>query len=297
MKSKKTRILIPVLFLVGAILACTSSDSLETSITSTVEETEIEPIKTEVIHTATPKFTPTPSPQAFATITAQMCNLRSGPGVEFSAIEEGENGEVLPVYGKNADGSWLWVDWTRSLWISFSVVELDVDISEVPLVDDGLILSSKIAVETVEVESVTPTPKFTATPNSAGLSEWMNDDGRILGVSDIYWSNYIGYYRPETGNIFVSLYIIAKNNTDSDESFFASDINLVDGNGEVHGRMIIPEKEPSFSSCTLIPGGTCEGWWTAEILDKPEVKENLSIRWDPCWFFCDTIELPINQDN
>jgi hypothetical protein len=117
----------------------------------------------------------------------------------------------------------------------------------------------------------------------------------LVGVREIAWSNYLGYYRPEKGKIYVSLYVIAINNSDSETTFFSDDFALVDGGGEVSGEVIFGEQEPSFSTCTVKPGGVCEGWWTTMIWDRPEVKKNLVFRWDTGWF-SPTFETEIRQE-
>lgn len=118
----------------------------------------------------------------------------------------------------------------------------------------------------------------------------------MVGVRDIAFNKYLGYYRAEQGKIYVSLYIVAINGSDRETSFFDDDFALVDGGGEVTGGVIFGRKEPEFSSCTIKPGGVCEGWWTTMIWDRPEVKDKLTFRWDPCLLFCSAMETPINQN-
>ena len=105
----------------------------------------------------------------------------------------------------------------------------------------------------------------------------------------------MSYWRPEKGKIFLSIYIVAIKNSEEEVTFFPWDIGIVDGGGEVHGRVIFGDKEPEFNSCTIRPGGTCEGWWTTQIWDRPDVKENLIFQWEPGWF-SDILEAPIIQD-
>lgn len=148
--------------------------------------------------------------------------------------------------------------------------------------------------------TVTPTftPTATPIPETAGLSDWAIHDGQHLGIMDISWDNYLSYFRPDEGKIYVSLYIVAINLSDSEGTFFESNLSLVDGGGQVTGGVIFGEKEPAFSTCTVLPGGKCEGWWTTMIWDRPEVRQTLILRWDPCLIFCevDFYELPIQQE-
>ncbi|MBN1139308.1 MAG: hypothetical protein JXM73_22215 [Anaerolineae bacterium] len=156
-------------------------------------------------------------------------------------------------------------------------------------------------VQIIAVSPPTPTstltraPTPTPFPRTAGVTRWLTYEGTMVGVREISWSYRIGYYRPESGKVFVSLYILAVNNSDSEQRYFSDDFGLVDGGGEIHGELFLPEKEPSFDFCTIKPGGMCEGWWTTSIWDREEVKQDLLFRWDP-GFFASIQETPINQD-
>jgi hypothetical protein len=140
-----------------------------------------------------------------------------------------------------------------------------------------------------------PTKTFTPVPPAAGLTDWIVYQGKKVGVRDLSWNKYLSYYRPDQGKIYVSLYIVAINESDSETTFFENDFELVDGGGEITGGVIFGRKEPEFNTCTVKPGGTCEGWWTTMIWDRPEVKADLTFRWDPCLIFCDAMEIPIQQ--
>ncbi len=146
-------------------------------------------------------------------------------------------------------------------------------------------------------KTLTPTTTPTPIPSTAGLTDWAIYDGQYLGVTDISWDKYIGYYKADDGKIFISLYVVAINLSDQELSFFEFDLSLVDGGGQITSGLILPQKDPSFESCTLLPGGKCEGWWTAMVWDRPDVRENLTLRWEPCLLFCDVdyYELPISQ--
>jgi len=141
----------------------------------------------------------------------------------------------------------------------------------------------------------TPTKSPTPTPLPAGLSDWLIYDGIKVGVKDIAFNKYLGYYSAEQGKIYVSIYLVAYNISASEESIFDSDIALVDGRGEITSGVLFGRKSPEFTSCTLKPGGSCEGWWTTMIWDSPETKENLIFRWSPCWFSCGPFETQIFQ--
>lgn len=148
------------------------------------------------------------------------------------------------------------------------------------------------------IPSKTPTVTSTPTtiPDNAGVTDWLVYEGKRIGVREIIFNNYLGYYRPDSGKIFVSLYIIAINESTSETSFFGNDLHLVDGGGEITHGVLLADKSPDFSTCTLKPGGSCEGWWTTMIWNRPEVRDNLFFRWDPCLLFCSAMETPIYQN-
>lgn len=171
----------------------------------------------------------------------------------------------------------------------------------------AMIITATSTIDLSATATFTPTITFTPTktqtatisptpiPSTAGASDWISYDDKLIGVRKIVFSNYLGYFVPETGKIFVSIYVVAINNTDSEYTFSKSDLKLVDGGGQITSGVIFAEKEPSFSGCTMKPGGTCEGWWTTMIWDRPDVKNSLIFRWDPCLLFCSPMEIPINQ--
>lgn len=301
---KKVRLLLVILTLIGAILACESSEQVSTvdddapTITTTIEiiePTSDIPIDTPTPQfTSTPQYTPTPASQGHATIIVNSCNLRSGPGTNYSIVGAGEKGDVMPIFGKNEDGTWLWIDWTKPIWIASSLVELDVDISEISYIDyESLVFAEEEVIVTIEITE-TLLPTFTPTPDSAGVSGWMNHRDRYVGAKDIAFDTHLGYYRPEQGKIFVSIYIIAKNNSTSTVTFTRGSFGLIDGQGRLLGRAISATKGPSFSTCTVRPGGVCEGWWTSIVINQPASRNELRLYWDPC-FLCSRLEVPIEQ--
>jgi len=131
----------------------------------------------------------------------------------------------------------------------------------------------------------TDTPEPTPTPNWAGVTEWLFSDGLRVGVTQMEWGNSIGgIWRPDEEKLFLSLYIVAVNESTIERSFSASDFGIVDGSGQV-GGLLIASKEPEFKSvCTVIPGGVCEGWWTTQMFDREETRANLVFRWNPGLF-------------
>lgn len=137
------------------------------------------------------------------------------------------------------------------------------------------------AVTEAPAATATATENFTATPAWAGASEWMVYGDREVGVIEARWDADLGFFRAENGKILISIYIVARNHSDSEISFNPLDFSLIDGGGEVSGKVYGPELEPVFSPCRIQPGGACEGWWTTQIFDRAEVRADLTLRWNP----------------
>jgi hypothetical protein len=151
-----------------------------------------------------------------------------------------------------------------------------------------------VYVQIISVPPPTATPIPTSTPNTAGATAWLTYKGQQVGIREIAWGYRLDYYRPEEGQIFLSVYIIGVNIGTSEETFNPLDFELVDGGGEVHSYLMFAEKEPSFHLCTVKAGGVCEGWWTTSIWDRDAVKADLTFRWVPS-FWDSPIETPIIQ--
>ncbi|MGC9332488.1 MAG: SH3 domain-containing protein, partial [Bacteroidales bacterium] len=121
------------------ILACESSEtaSLGENEELSISETENieEPTPTIQADTPTPKFTSTPSPIDNAVVTANLCNLRAGPGVNYSVVGSVEKDDVVPIFGRNENSDWLLIDYGQSIWIAASLVKLNKDMSAIDIVD------------------------------------------------------------------------------------------------------------------------------------------------------------------
>jgi hypothetical protein len=133
----------------------------------------------------------------------------------------------------------------------------------------------------------------TAIPETAGVTDWLRYENTIVGVRKIAWDSYLGYFRPEKDKIFLSIYIVAINLSEGEETFNPFDFALIDGGGEVNGQLLV-SKEPEFSLCTVRTNGVCEGWWSTAIWNRPEVQQNLIFRWSPS-FWDPSMETPISQ--
>lgn len=138
-----------------------------------------------------------------------------------------------------------------------------------------------------------PTKAPSATPESAGASAWLEHDGRVIGVKDVAWDKSTGIYRAETGKILMSVYLIGINQGDGEANFNPFEFEVVDGTGQINTKNWIGEKEPTFSSCSVVAHGTCQGWWTSQVIDTPEVRTKLTLRWS-IGIFSSPLELDID---
>lgn len=247
-------------------------------------------------NTATATAEPTPTPVGSLTASSSA-NLRSGPGTEYPVVGSAQTGDTLPVFAR-AENGWLLVDGAGQVWIAASLVSIEMDFSEIPITSAIPPLPTETPLPT-DTPTATPTSTAspTAIPESAGISDWMTYDEMKVGVQEIRWSNSLGFYRPEEGKIYVSVYVVAINLSDQTQTFSPADFSIVDGGGQISGYAIFGEIEPEFSNCTVRTNGVCEGWWTTQIWDRPEVKNELLIRWSPCLITCSPLETLIIQEN
>jgi len=133
----KFRLFIPIFILFAAILACESSEtaSIEETEVLSVSETENIEEPTPQADTPTPKYTSTPSPIDKAVVTANLCNLRAGPGIDYSIVGSVEKDDVVPIFGRNENSDWLLIDFKQSIWIAASLVKLNKDMTSIDIVD------------------------------------------------------------------------------------------------------------------------------------------------------------------
>ncbi|MCI0395301.1 MAG: SH3 domain-containing protein [Chloroflexi bacterium] len=277
--------------------------------TATTEPTSTRQPTTTPTYTKTPSPTlsPTAEPIDLVTVIANG-NLRSGPGTDYPVVSAAVAGESLPVYARTLDG-WLQVTADGQMWIASSLVRLEQDISNIPVAEATPALPTNTPTPTktsspTSTLTPTPTPTITRTPipsptpipETAGASNWLLYEGLWVGVREIRWNTSLGYFRPDAGKIYLSLYVVAINLSNQTQTFYSGDFALIDGGGQVSGQVIFGSIDPEFSSCTVRSGGACEGWWTTMIWDRPEVRANLTFQWNPCLIMCGPFETSIFQD-
>lgn len=104
--------------------------------TSIDSRTPTEKIVNQENNTKTPQSTPTNSYFALGEVTANLCNLRKGPGVGYEIVGYTEIGEVHKIYGTNSERTWLLIDRQMPVWISSTLISLDTDVTNIPIVEE-----------------------------------------------------------------------------------------------------------------------------------------------------------------
>ena len=138
------------------------------------------------VNTSTPSFTPTQTPSATSTVTltpsitptstptppytlivGNNTNLQSGPGSNFNSARVAEQGENLPVYGRDEQGTWLLVDPQNYYWIRSSIATLNAAITEIPILPTATPSSTPTITDTPTATHTFPsTPTRTLRPTN-----------------------------------------------------------------------------------------------------------------------------------
>lgn len=110
-----------------------------------------------ITKTRKPTLTPTVSNSGSAEISVNLCNLRSGPGLNFSIVGSSSIGETHKVYGTDATRNWLLLDKSKSIWVSLTVVTLSKSISNIPIISNLSALEGyKVPVPTISMAGFIP---------------------------------------------------------------------------------------------------------------------------------------------
>jgi hypothetical protein len=76
--------------------------------------------------TPNPTDTPTPKPSPVAKVVADTVNLRAGPGTDYPVVGQGQQGQELPITGRNAVADWWQVVMPndQTAWVVDELVEV-----------------------------------------------------------------------------------------------------------------------------------------------------------------------------
>ena len=125
----------------------------------------------------TPTITLTPTPTKPFVLVQQLAHCRYGPGTAYLHSHDLHPGDTGVVDGKNASGSWLWIQpagLDRHCWVALSVVKVQGDVSEL------LVVSSKLPYSNLygppqDVQAERDGPEVTISWSPIGFTE---DDDR-----------------------------------------------------------------------------------------------------------------------
>ena len=91
------------------------------------------PTSPPLIPTSTPTSVPTSLPGG--TVTADLLNLRGGPGIEYDVVGHLQKGDALEARGRIEAGDWVKVSTAEGLegWVAVEYVALNVPLDAIPL--------------------------------------------------------------------------------------------------------------------------------------------------------------------
>lgn len=204
-----------------------------------------QPTTPTITPTPTLEPTATPLPLDYATVLAENANLRAGPGPSFEVVGNVKQGDELPIYAQNEDGSWLQVSWAEQTWIATFLVQMGEDAPPIPVAPTFTPTNTPTITST---PSRTPTPNFTATQrardranatatirayaSSPPIGTWC-DVGTAKGVcvGDFRYVNCISYTCAPSNGRFIAFVVYVKNLDSSTIHVNPFDVTLVMENG------------------------------------------------------------------
>ena len=170
MRRKKILLMFSLITIFSVFQACVPA----TSSTITPQRISTKKPATKRVYTVTPQSTPTNSYHAVPLPPANLCNLRQGPGTDYPIVDYSEKGDVHEIYGVNGPQTWLLLDNEESIWIAASLISLDTDITNIPIVNNYSSFDETKQPETPTIQTVDnptksvedPEPtKFAGCPN------------------------------------------------------------------------------------------------------------------------------------
>ena len=106
--------------------------------------------------------------QALAVVSSPALNVRSGPGANYTRVGAVQQGDQLPVTGRNANCTWLQVVTTDGVgWISNGYVTLEQECNQLPVIEVTVptatsIPTAQAGTETAAVATPVPTKEAAA---------------------------------------------------------------------------------------------------------------------------------------
>jgi len=154
---KNTIVILILIVLIFLVCGCLSTSPS----TNAPRKTAINNPTVIKFFTKTPQMTPTHSYYAKGTVIVDLCNLRQGPGTNYPVIGYSEKGKAHKIFGVNSEKTWLLLDENKSIWIALSLISLDTDISNIPVINNLSFLDSFVSIEERNQQiNVTPIPSY-----------------------------------------------------------------------------------------------------------------------------------------
>lgn len=136
------------------------------------------PTSAPLIPTSTPTSVP-PSPPG-GTVTTDMLNMRSGPGLEYDVVAHLQKGDALEVGARIEASDWVKVSTAEGLegWVAVEYVALNVPLDSIPLaVEIPPTPTPGPAVPGIPTAPVPPTVSVTPTATTIGLPQSASSEG------------------------------------------------------------------------------------------------------------------------
>jgi hypothetical protein len=186
------KIIFPLIIIIFLILVCCNStgqnDETEPKKIEIETVFSLTPTTKKIIPKVTPSNIPTPSPLGNATVKVNLANLRSGPGTTFEVVGSRSLNDILPIYGKDNNSEWIIIDWIEGIWISTTIVNLDVDINTIPIyVNENSISPSLTLTPSQNSQITSTTPTLVDVPSLLGKT--IAEVESIIGKTILITSN------------------------------------------------------------------------------------------------------------
>lgn len=210
----------------------------------------------EVTPTETVEASPTPEPsptsppanQAVTVTLVQNMNVRTGPGTNYPIAGPGPAGESSKVVGRNADSSWLQVQYPLTAdgkgWVYASLVQVNGDPATVPVVQVAAPAQPAAAVNPPAEQAPPPAPaqpKYQFTPTG-----WYASPN--AGIV-----HFKGRIRDEQGNLVNGFSVLVNNGSWSVLAHPTGASHHYPDKGDGEWDVVIPNVAQGV------------GWWTLAV--------------------------------
>jgi uncharacterized protein YraI len=157
-----------------------------------------------------PTATPSPAPAEITVTVLQNMNVRGGPGTNYSVVGAGQAGQSTKVIGRNADGTWLQVEYPSADgkgWVFTELVQVNGNAQTVAVVEappPPAVVAAPApapapAEEQPQAEAPPPAPSYQFTPTGWSATE----NGAIV--------QFKGRIRNEGGGLINGFSVLADN--------------------------------------------------------------------------------------